>query len=308
MSAEKKDVQDGLHHHVVTLDNCGPISVFVQGDLDKQREGVVFLTLHDVGHSYLAWVNFINTPEMESIRRRSLFLHVVLPGQEPGNPPDLPATYTFPTMQNLGLNMVTVLDQLRVQQVVVLGEGAGANIGTRFAMWHPARCHGVVAINCSAGTSMGRFLDRLKDRLKKYGGREMNEKNVWRFAEAYKKRIEIMSQLNEKLKVDILLIAGTKSKAVTETENMHRQLKPGICSMIKIEDVYDVLKEATAKTAEAILLFCQGMSLMPTVQTKKLSRQGSTASTGSNDGTPSRKMSMEELDAPNLRRLSLTAA
>ena len=27
--------------------------------------------------------------------------------------------------------------------------------------------------------------------------------------------------------------------------------------MIKIEDVYDVLKEATAKTAEAILLFCQ---------------------------------------------------
>jgi hypothetical protein len=35
------------------------------------------------------------------------------------------------------------------------------------------------------------------------------------------------------------------------------QLRPGICSMIKIEDVYDVLKEATAKTAEAILLFCQ---------------------------------------------------
>jgi hypothetical protein len=34
-------------------------------------------------------------------------------------------------LQNLGLNMVTVLDQLRVQQVVVLGEGAGANIGTR---------------------------------------------------------------------------------------------------------------------------------------------------------------------------------
>jgi hypothetical protein len=36
-------------------------------------------------------------------------------------------------LQNLGLNMVTVLDQLRVQQVVVLGEGAGANIGTRSA-------------------------------------------------------------------------------------------------------------------------------------------------------------------------------
>jgi hypothetical protein len=29
-------------------------------------------------------------------------------------------------------------------------------------MFHPGRCHGVVAINCSAGSSMGRFLDRLK--------------------------------------------------------------------------------------------------------------------------------------------------
>ncbi len=42
-----------------------------QGDLDKQRDGPVFLTLHDVGHSYLAWVNFVNTPEMEAVRRRS---------------------------------------------------------------------------------------------------------------------------------------------------------------------------------------------------------------------------------------------
>ncbi len=41
-----------------------------QGDLDKQRDGPVFLTLHDVGHSYLAWVNFVNTPEMEAVRRR----------------------------------------------------------------------------------------------------------------------------------------------------------------------------------------------------------------------------------------------
>ncbi len=32
----------------------------LQGDLDKQREGVVFLTIHDVGQSYLSWVNFVN--------------------------------------------------------------------------------------------------------------------------------------------------------------------------------------------------------------------------------------------------------
>ncbi len=35
------------------------------------------------------------------------------------------------------------------------------------------------------------------------------------------------------------------------------QLRPGICSMIKVEDVGDVLTEANVKAAEAILLFCQ---------------------------------------------------
>ena len=42
----------------------------MQGDLDKQREGVVFLTIHDVGQSYLSWVNFVNTQDMEEVRRR----------------------------------------------------------------------------------------------------------------------------------------------------------------------------------------------------------------------------------------------
>ena len=38
----------------------------------------------------------------------------------------------------------------------------------RFAMCHPTRCHGVVAINCSATTSLGRFLDKLRVIHKKY--------------------------------------------------------------------------------------------------------------------------------------------
>ncbi len=29
-------------------------------------------------------------------------------------------------------------------------------------MCHPTRCHGVVAINCSAAASLGRFLDKLR--------------------------------------------------------------------------------------------------------------------------------------------------
>ena len=45
------------------------------------------------------------------------------------------------------MNLVTVLDHLRVKQVVGLGDGAGANIILRFAMNHPGRVRGVLAIN-----------------------------------------------------------------------------------------------------------------------------------------------------------------
>ena len=44
---------------------------------------------------------------------RSVFLHVVIPGQEPGAK-DLPKDFNFPTMHQIGIGLVTILDQLRV--------------------------------------------------------------------------------------------------------------------------------------------------------------------------------------------------
>ena len=76
---------------------------------------------------------------------RSVFLHVVIPGQEPGAK-DLPKDFNFPTMHQLGIGLVTILDQLRIARssiasktrqklsspsIVGLGNGAGANIITR---------------------------------------------------------------------------------------------------------------------------------------------------------------------------------
>ena len=52
---------------------------------------------------------------MADIRARSMFLHVVVPGQEPAGE-DLPKDFTFPTMQQLGIGLVTILDQMRIQR------------------------------------------------------------------------------------------------------------------------------------------------------------------------------------------------
>ena len=44
---------------------------------------------------------------------RSVFLHVVVPGQEPGAK-DLPKDFNFPTMHQIGIGLVTILDHLRI--------------------------------------------------------------------------------------------------------------------------------------------------------------------------------------------------
>ena len=48
---------------------------------------------------------------------RCVFLHVALPGQQPGAE-DFPADFVFPTMGQIGLNLVTVLDHFRVKMWV----------------------------------------------------------------------------------------------------------------------------------------------------------------------------------------------
>jgi len=300
---EEKAMVGDLHHYVFTLESCGSVSVYIQGELEKNRDGVVFLTVHDVGHSYINMVDFANRPDMEEVRRRCLFIHVVVPGQEPGADP-LPENYSFPSLQDLGLNLVTVLDLLRINQVVLLGEGAGGNILLRFALLHPNRTHGLVAVNTKAAASSAKSaLDVLKEKVKKNGSQNLQKRNVELYAEVYKNRNEVISTL-EKLKVDILLLAGAKNSSVADTENIHRQLKPGICSLIKIEDVNDVLEDAPAKASDAIILFCQGQSLLPTAM-RQMSRSNSRTSESSDCG--GRKKSMSEYDQPNIRRLSLTS-
>merc|ERR1719397_2183885 len=101
-------------------------------------------------------------------------------------------------MAELGLQLVTVLDHLRVDRVVGLGDGAGANIITRFAMNHPGRVHGVLTINNTATTSLGRFMERLQVKnTNTQSEKSLNKKNVAKFADAYKNRSEILQDLNK---------------------------------------------------------------------------------------------------------------
>ena len=79
----------------------------MQGDLEEvHKEGgkdnkCVFLTVHDVGTNHGVWDHLVDHETFESIKKRAIFIHVDIPGQE-DNAEDLPNNFQFPTMQNLG--------------------------------------------------------------------------------------------------------------------------------------------------------------------------------------------------------------
>ena len=67
-------------------------------------------------------------------------------------------------MQEIGEDLVNILDVMRVKVVVGLAEGAGANALLRFGSMHVSRCLGIVCINPNpaAATMIRGFLVRTK--------------------------------------------------------------------------------------------------------------------------------------------------
>lgn len=96
---------------------------------------------------------FINHPSMFSIKMRAIFVHVDLIGQE-DHAEDMPDNAKFPSLQEIGEDLVNILDILQIKCVIGMGEGAGANIMFRFGMMHVTRCLGIICIN-PTGTAAG---------------------------------------------------------------------------------------------------------------------------------------------------------
>lgn len=338
--------------HLVPTERCGPLSIYIQGDLSQQDKRAVFLTIHDLGCNHTSFHDFVEHPCMAEIKERSVFIHVDVPGQE-DNAGDLSDDFQFPTMQMLGEDLVTVLDFLHIKYVIGLGEGAGANILLRFGMAHASRCLGLILVNVTAGkvSVMDYFKDKfmnwklghvghnptteqylvfhkfghqlenddqvMKDREKTIQDYQaklksaINAKNLKLYVDAFLNRKDVTGLLEKNLKIDTLLLAGTKGSYGTSVAQLHTLMDKQKTQLLKIDDVGDVINEAPEKVAQSILLFCKGQGLLTSVTMPGVERQR-TFSGGEEEQTPAqllrqRTMSMEEYDKPNLRRLSITA-
>jgi len=330
------DLKVNLKQHIIQTE-IGNISVYIQGDLKTQRDGVVFLTVHDIGSNHKPIARFTSHACMDQIATRALFVHVCVPGQDK-DAEDFGAD--FPSMQDLSFGLLNILAQLKIKKVVGLGVGAGANILCRMAIHSSDKVIGLVAIQPTASAAsvmeqlrqrvvslklgsidhgpdtdqylvyhkFGNLVESAEDKLeaveayKKRLHTDINPRNLKLFVDSYMKRNEILEDINSKLKCDVLIVIGSKSSFVKQTEAMHKQANLEKTSLIKLENVGDVMIESPEKVAEAILFFSQGLGLLPSVVGPR-SRNNSQCSSGPSSRKSS--VTMMSADVPNLRRLSV---
>lgn len=336
------------------LTDFGKVKVHIQGDLNEKDKKAVFLTVHDIGTNHGSFRDFVELPCMSEFLSRSIFIHLDLPGQE-DHAPDY--TAPFPSLQQIGEELLPkVLDELKVPLIVGIGEGAGANILVRFALTNQQRTLGLVLIHLvSAGVGM---LEKLKDTflsgkrrpseafqapehviaLHRFGksaissGDEenlatdyksrvasINPKNLRRYVEAYMNRKDISEKMSQ-TRIDCLLIAGGKSPYLQGVVQLHGRMDKTKSSLLKIDNVVDVMSEAPEKLAQSILLFVKGLGYLTSLTLPGVERQRtfSGGSSGSGDCPANkaalgaigrrRTLSMEEYDLPRPRRLSLSAS
>ncbi|KAL9983245.1 hypothetical protein ACROYT_G005390 [Oculina patagonica] len=118
----------------------------------------------------------------------------------------------------------------------------------------------------------------------------MNAHNVAAFVKAYTGRSDLMKDLRgHKLdaKTGVLVVTGEHSPHRKNTEEKfyygdvlkHTDVK--IKSLLTPDCGASVLEEKPEKMAEGLLLFIQGLGLVPTLRTRSMSRTSSTSSSGS---------------------------
>ncbi|CAF1341742.1 unnamed protein product [Adineta steineri] len=152
-------------------------TAWVQDDTGTNSKCYV-MTIHDIGCSHSVFTEFVSQPEMRALKQRIVWVHVDLPGQEDDATPLTIEKY--PSLDDIASELINIVDHLNIPQTVIFGEGAGANIASRFAIEYPSRVHGLVLVH-PTGTTAG-FMEMMKDKLNNW---KLIHKGMNPDAEAY---------------------------------------------------------------------------------------------------------------------------
>lgn len=288
------------------------------------------MNVHDIGCDHVTYMEFANHPTMKKISQKILWIFVELPGQGQ-DASELPDSFSMPPLHEIAEDLVTILDELKIPNVVVFGEGAGANILARFAISHPDRVFGAFLINCT--TSSGSVLNSLQDKIKRklsthsasaqeefialhrFGSTSRShqkaqsaigdetalihsshcEYNRKLFIDSFNRRTSITE--TRQLRCPLVLMTCEMSPFRKATRLFHQSLLK-TCDKTKVEfvdigGVANVIEEQPDKVAETLLYFLQGLGVVSSVPMNNITKLGAMRG---------RSMSMQEYDEPKLSR------
>lgn len=251
---------------VIACPNIGNINVHIQGN--RSSGEVVILTVHDLGCDHSQYREFTEHPRMGGIRSRTVWVGVEVPGQGQDQL-ELAVGYQFPSMQQIGKDIIHVLDQLKLKEVICLGEGAGANILARFAMAHSERVLGLCLMHAT-GTTAGLF-ESMKDKMVSW---KVEKMKLTQSAESYL----LLHRFGEKKfsKVagdDIQPIMESFQEALRSRANprnlklfvdaFHKRtsivdgIKKITCPMLLVTGQYSIFNTATRNLHQSIMKECK---------------------------------------------------
>jgi protein NDRG1 len=268
-----------------------------------------------------SFIRFVNHPSMADVKQKAVFLHVCIPGQE-DHAPDF--TGDFPTLAQIGEDLVCALDKFDIRTCIAFGEGAGANIICRFALASPNRIMGIILVHCTSTTAgiieycrekvinlqietgvmtsgawdylaAHKFASSDKKEREAYLAElknTLNAKNLSKYLFSFSKRTDFSTVIGAKLdNMDALLVTGAKAPHIHTVYTTHKSMNKKKTTLLVVDNVSDVMAEAPDNLARSFILLCKGCGVLSGVAIPGMERQRTLSS------------SMEEADRP--RRFSI---
>merc|ERR1739838_1014181 len=143
VTTSEEDFVDFTYNYRGVLHNS-KFKVVRQGAVTNRHK---LITVHSIGLN--AFSNFgplLNCEFMEPVATNYCVYHIILPGQD-DNAKLLGDRFVYPSLDHLAEAIPKVLQQLNLKSAVFLGDGAGSNILTRFAVSNPMMVDGLILVN-----------------------------------------------------------------------------------------------------------------------------------------------------------------
>ncbi|CAF1105384.1 unnamed protein product [Brachionus calyciflorus] len=270
--------------------------VHIHNETNLSNQKCFIMTIHDLGSNHMQFEKFINCPQMTGLRNRVIWLNVNLPGQGPDA--ETMTIKKYPSLEELGEELVCILDQLKIPQVVCMGVGVGANIISYFALKNTSRCLGLIILEPIA-SSAGIF-EAIRKKFNSFQSKKSignisdeipldhsdqclftesyNSKNMALFAQSFFQRSCILNQLGN-LRIDAMIAVGKLSPLYTETKKFYKTLQDlnkktpqrlVNSPYLEIDNCVNILKECPERLTSSLQYFLQGIGLLSAMPMQKI--------------------------------------